>query len=130
MRRRSPWPPLLSLLAVFGLPAVADPADPPSPEILYTSRKEFVRIAPARPLTLNARLTQFAYEPLGLEVAAVGSETAGDTTTHFVKTIDTRTGHEMHRLTMTTPAGGGMAGFLLLGWTPQRQISVTGTDAE
>jgi hypothetical protein len=113
-------PCLLSLLAVLSFPSAADPSGPPSPEILYTSRKEFVRIAPARPLTLNAHLTQFAYEPLGLEVAAVGSETTDDTTTHFVKTIDVRTGHELHRLSMTSApiSDGGQIGFKMLGWTP------------
>lgn len=108
-------PPLLSLLALFSL---ASSGHALRSDVLYTTRGEFVQVSPMRPLTLNAHLTQFAYEPLGLEVAAVGSETSGDQTVHFVKTIDVRTGHEFHRLTITTPSDGAAAGFLLLGWTP------------
>lgn len=112
MRRRFALP--LLLLGLLALPVDADPR----PDILYTTRREFVRVSPPRPLTLNVHLTQFAYDPLGLEVATVGSETTGDTTTYFVKTLAVKNGREFHRLTFTTPADGPAAGFLLQGWSP------------
>lgn len=72
-------------LASLALPTAADSV-PPLPrfsnlrsDILYTHKGEFVQVSPMRPLTLNAHVTQFAYDPLGIEIAAVGSETAGET---------------------------------------------------
>ena len=111
MRRRFTLP-LLSL-ALLTLPVAADPR----PDILYTSRKEFVRVSPAHQLTLNAHIDKFAYDPLGLEVACTGSETQGDQTTYFVKTLDARTGKELHRLTLTVPQDTD-ARLEMLGWTP------------
>lgn len=111
MRRRFTLP--LLLLGLLTLPVAADPR----PDILYTTRKEFVRVGSPRQLTLNAHIDKFAYDPLGLEVACTGSETQGDQTTYFVKTLDVRTGKELHRLTMTLPQDAS-AQFNLLGWTP------------
>jgi len=105
-------PCLLALLALFPRPGHAL-----RPDILYTTRGEFVQVSPMRPLTLNAHIQQFAYEPLGVEVAFVGSEVQADQTVYFVKTMDTRTGHEISRLTVTAPTGGVSAGFILSGWT-------------
>lgn len=112
-------PCLLSLLALCRLPVGAAPPQPSNlrPDILYTTRGEFVQVSPMRPLTLNAHVQQFAYEPLGIEVAFTGSEVQGDQTVYFVKTMDVRTGHEMSRLTVTAPTDGDNAGFLLLGWS-------------
>ena len=109
---------LLFLLAC-GLPASAAPAQPSnlSPDILYTTKGEFVHVSPMRPLTLNAHVTQFAYDPLGIEIAYVGSEVQGDQTVYSVKTMDTRTGHEMSRLSVAAPTGGISAGFILQGWS-------------
>ena len=96
----------LHTMAALALPALAD-APPPLPrpsglrsDILYTHKGEFVQVAPMRALTLNAHVEQFAYDPLGLEIAVAGYETSGETVTHFVKTLDARTGHEMSRLTL------------------------------
>ena len=111
MRRRFTLP--LLLLGLLTLPVAADP----DPDILYTTRKEFVRVSPPHQLTLNAHISQFDYDPLGLEVACTGSETQGDQTTCFVKTLDVRTGKELHRLTMTV-SQYTEARFTLLGWTP------------
>lgn len=111
MRRRFALP--LLLLGLLALPVAADPR----PDILYTSRKEFVRVSPPRPLTLNAHIDKFAYDPLGLEVACAGSETQVGQTTYFVKTLDIRTGKELHRLTMTMPQYTD-ARLEMLGWTP------------
>jgi len=110
---------LLFLLVLCALPVSAAPTQPSNlrSDILYTSRGEFVQVSPMRPLTLNAHVEQFQYEPLGIEVAFVGSEVQGDQTTHFVKTMDVRTGHEMSRLT-TSSIGDEHVGFLLLGWSP------------
>ena len=96
-------PCLLLLLAFCSLPTGAAPSQPSNlrSDILYTTRGEFVQVSPMRPLTLNAHIQQFAYEPLGLEVAIVGSEVQGDQTIHFVKTMDVRSGREMSRLTAT-----------------------------
>ena len=111
---------VLSMLTLCALPARSAPSQPSNlrSDILYTSKGEFVQVSPMRPLTLNAHVQQFAYEPLGVEVAFVGSEAQGDQTVYFVKTLDTRNGHEISRLTVTAPTGGGSAGFRLLGWTP------------
>lgn len=75
----------LLALASLALPIAADPA-PPLPhfsnlrsDTLYTHKGEFVQVSPMRPLTLNAHVTQFAYDPLGIEIAVVSSETAGET---------------------------------------------------
>lgn len=109
---------VLPLLALFAFPALAD--QPPNnlrPDILYTSKGEFLKVGPMRPLTLNAHVEQFEYDPLGIEAAIVGSETQGDQTVHFVKTIDVRNGHELNHLSITGPAGDGRSGFLLLGWS-------------
>ena len=111
MRRRFTLP--LLLLGLLTLPVAADP----DPNILYTTRKEFVRVSPPHPLTLNAHIDKFAYDPLGLEVACTGEETQAGQTTYFVKTLDARTGKELHRLTMTVPQYTE-ARFNLLGWTP------------
>lgn len=103
----------LLLLGLFALPVAADPR----PDILYTSRREFVRVSPPRPLTLNAHIDKFAYDPLGLEVACAGSDTQEGQTTYFVKTLDIRTGKELHRLAMTVLQYTD-AGLDILGWTP------------
>ena len=96
-------------------------ADPPAsnlrPDILHTAKGEFVQVKPMRPLTLNAHVTQFAYEPLGIEVAVVGQEAQGDNTVHFVKVLDARTGHEMERLTQVAPAEDASRYFHLMGWS-------------
>ena len=111
--------PCLLLLLACGFPAGAAPAQPPNvrSDILYTTKGEFVHVSPMRALTLNAHVTQFAYDPLGVEVAYVGSEVQGDQTVYSVKTMDTRTGHEMSRLSVAAPTGGISAGFNLLGWS-------------
>jgi hypothetical protein len=113
-------PPCLLFLLIFcALPVGAAPPQPSNlrHDILYTTRGEFVQVSPMRPLTLNAHVQQFAYEPLGVEVAFVGSEVQGDQTVHFVKTMDVRTGHEMNRLTLSAPSDADTADFLLLGWS-------------
>jgi hypothetical protein len=109
--------PLLFLVAVFALPIHAAPPSNLRTDILYTTRGEFVQVRPMRPLTLNAHVQQFAYDPLGVEVAFVGSEVQGDQIVHFVKTMDVRTGHEMSRLTVTTPTNADTGGFILAGWS-------------
>ncbi len=112
----------LCLLPAVILPAAADPVPAPHPsslrpDILYTHRGEFVQVSPMRPLTLNAHVEQFAYDPLGLEIAYVGSEPQGENTVHFVKTVDARTGHEISRLTLTAPTESQNAGLMLRGWS-------------
>ena len=110
---------LLPLLVRAPLPANAAPAQPSNlrSDIVYTSRGEFVQVSPMRPLTLNAHIQQLAYEPLGVEIAFLGSEVQGDLTVYSVKTMDTRTGREISRLSDTAPTGSTAAGFLLLGWS-------------
>lgn len=108
-------PCLLTLLALFILPPL--PGHALRPDILYLGGGKFVQVGPIRQLTLNAHVTQFAYEPLGVEVAVVGSETVGDTETLFIKTVDVRSGHEMSRLTMTAPVGDKTARYNLIGWS-------------
>ena len=110
---------LLFLLTLCALPIEAAPPQPSNlrADILYITRGEFVQVGPMRPLTLNAHIQQFAYEPLGVEVAFVGSEVQGEETVHFVKTMDVRTGHEMSRLTVTAPSDADAASFNLLGWS-------------
>ncbi len=111
-------PCLLSLLALLSFPSAADPpASALRPDILYTRRGEFVRVMPMRPLTRDAHAQQFAYEPLGIEIAVVGQEVEGDNTVHFVKVLDARTGHEMERLTQAVPAEDDGGGFRLVGWS-------------
>ncbi len=106
------------LLLIFAFSALADTPTSTNlrPDILYTHRGEFVQVKSMRPLTLNAHVEQFAYDPLGIEIAYAGSEPQGENTLHFVKTIDARTGHEISRLTLTASAGQD-ASFLLLGFS-------------
>ena len=113
------FPLIVCLLLSFSLPVYAAPTSPTNlrSDILYTSRGEFVQVSPMHPLTLNAHIQQFAYEPLGLEVAFAGSEVQGDQTVHFVKTIDVLNGREMSRLAITAPTSNEGAGYMLLGWT-------------
>ena len=110
---------LLFLLAFCASPSGAAPPQPSNlrSDILYTTHGEFVQVSPMQPLTLDAHIQQFAYEPLGIEVAFVGSEVQGNQTVHFVKTMDVRSGHEMSRLTVTAPTGADTADFILLGWS-------------
>ena len=121
MPRRFPLPTALLAFASLALSASADPAAPPThpsnlrSDILYTHRGEFVQVSPMRALTLNAHVSKFAYDPLGLEIAVAGSETSGDQVTDFVKTIDAHTGHEISRL--MAQAGDAYGGFDLLGWS-------------
>lgn len=117
--RRPTLPCLLCLLMSCALSAWAAPPQPSSlrSDIIYTTRGEFVQISPMRTLTLNAHIEQFQYEPLGIEIAFVGSEAQGDQTVHFVKTMDVRTGREMSRLTDAAPTGSQATGFILLGWS-------------
>ena len=116
-------PAILLACAGFARPAAADPAAPlPHPsnlrsDILYTHKGEFVQVSPMRPLTLSAHVEQFAYDPLGLEIAYVGSEPQGENTLHFVKTVDVRTGKEISRLTLTAPPEDKLSGFLLHGFS-------------
>jgi len=120
-------PALLCLsLLVCAVTTFADPvspvSDPVSPnrlraDILYTHQGEFVQVKPMRPLTLNAHVEQFAYDPLGLEIAYVGSEPQGENTLHFVKTVDARTGHELSRFTVIAPADSQDTGLMLRGWS-------------
>ena len=113
-------PMIFPLLILCASPTGASPAQPPTnlrSDIIYTSRGEFVQVSPMRQLTLNAHIQQFAYEPLGIEVALVGSEVQGDQTVHFVKTMDVRTGGEMNRLTVIAPSENDSAGFSLIGWS-------------
>ncbi len=112
------------LLPVLLLPVAADPAPNPPPrasslrsDILYTHRGEFVQVKPMRPLTLNAHVEQFAYDPLGIEIAVVGSEPQGEDTVHFVKTLDARTGHEIRRFAFTEPSESQDTALMLRGWS-------------
>lgn len=114
---------LFCLLPAVPLPTLADPAPIPPPrpsslrpDILYTHRGEFVQVSPMRALTLNAHVTQFVYDPLGLEIAYVGSASEGGSTTYFAKTVDARTGHEISRLAYSQQ-GQVLGGFLLLGFS-------------
>jgi len=110
-------PCLLTLLALPPLPTFAL-----RPDIVYLGGGKFVQVGPLRQLTLGTHVRQFAYEPLGAEVAVTGSETDGDTKTLFVKTVDVRTGHEMNRLTMTAPASDPTAQYSLIGWSGSRYL--------
>ncbi len=121
-------PPILTPFALLAfvclaLPAAADPAAPLPrlsnlrSDILYTHRGEFVQVKPMRALTLNAHVSQFAYDPLGLEIAIVGSETSGDQTTDFVKTFDAHTGKEISRYAVTAPTDAQSTGLGLLGFS-------------
>lgn len=115
----------LSLLAV-AVTTFADPVSTVSdavspnrlrPDILYTHRGEFVQVKPMHPLTLNAHVEQFAYDPLGIEIAVVGSEPQGENTLHFVKTVDARTGHEISRFAFTAPSDSQETALMLRGWS-------------
>lgn len=108
----------LSLL-IFPRATFADPAPPTNlrPDILYTHKGEFVQVKPMRPLTLNAHVEQFAYDPLGIEIAVVGSEPQGENTLHFVKTVDARTGHELSRFAFTAPSDSQETALMLRGWS-------------
>lgn len=116
---------LTALLAFtyFPLPAAADPAAPLPrssnlrPDILYTHRGEFIQVGPMRALTLNAHVSQFAYDPLGLEIAVIGSETSGGQTTDFAKTLDAHTGREISRFAMAAPTDAQSTGLGLLGFS-------------
>lgn len=105
------------LLSPLTLVSSASPSRALRSDVLYTSHREFVQVSPMRPLTANAHVSEFAYEPLGIEIAYVGAETSGDTATNFVKVVDVRSGHEMEHLSMTTPADDRFARFHLLGWS-------------
>ncbi len=116
--------PLLLALLCLLLPTLARPvsADTPPPtrlrpDILYTHRGEFVQVKPMRPLTLNAHVTEFVYDPLGIEIAYSGSSIEGDRTTYFVKTVDTRTGHELSQMTLAAPTEDRTTALSLIGWS-------------
>ena len=116
-------PTFLLALACLVLPAAADPA-PPLPhfsnlrsDIIYTHKGEFVQVSPMRPLTLNAYVEQFAYDPLGIEIAYVGSELSGTRITGYIKTLDTRSGREMSRFKAVPLSDSTSSRIALLGWS-------------
>jgi len=78
---------LLALLALIPPPGYAL-----RPDILYLGGGKFVQVGPIRQLTLNAHVSQFAYEPLGQEVALVGRETVGDTPPRISEALDVTAG--------------------------------------
>ena len=116
---------LILLALTYFAPRISADTSPSRPapsnlrgDILYTHRGEFVQVKPMRPLTLTAHVEQFAYDPLGIEIAVSGSDVQGDQTIHFVKTIDSRTGHEISRMTLTSQTGESGYDLMLLGWSP------------
>ncbi len=67
---------------------VALPGHALRPDVLYSPQSGFLQLSPMRAVTLNAHISTFQYDPLGLEVAFAGQEMQGEMTTHFVKVVD------------------------------------------
>lgn len=108
MRPCSPLAPLLWALSLLTLaPVHADtPARLPQLNIIALGQGQVLEAAPPRQLSLNAHVSEFAYQPGGLEIAYAGSETDGDTITQFVKLAGTRHGTLATLLTQSGPSDG------------------------
>lgn len=108
--------PVFAPLLLFFVTAL--PGHALRPDVLYSPQSGFLQVSPMRALTLNAHISAFQFDPLGLEIAFVGEEASAETTTHFVKVVDARSGHEMERLSLTVPIDPEKSGcYRLLGWS-------------
>lgn len=123
---------LLFLLVLFALPAAAEGPPPTAfrKNILYLGQGQILTVMPSRQLTLNAHVSQFRYEPLGVEVAYAGWERTGNAINYFVRVMDTRSGNIMSRLSQTVTAppqsedGDAISqrGYRMLGWSNNGNI--------
>lgn len=113
------------LLAIHALALAETPAPLPQLNIVSLGQGRVMEAAPPRQLSLHAHISEFAYQPGGLEIAYAGSDTDGDKTTQFVNTqfvklVGTRYGTTTTLLVQTPPMGGENATpgpFLLNGWS-------------
>lgn len=129
MRPCSPLAPLLWALSLLTLaPVHADtPARLPQLNVIALGQGQVMEAAPPRQLSLNAHVSEFAYQPGGLEIAYAGSETEGGTTTQFVKLVGTRQGTTTTLLAQTDwPPGSGdaVAPFYIIGWSADARFLV------
>ncbi len=131
MRSFSPLALLLwGLLAAAFAPARADtPARLPQLNIIALGQGQILEAAPPRQLSLNAHVSDFAYQPRGLEIAYAGSDIDSDTTTQFVKLVGTRHGTLATLLTQSGPSDGkgdAVPSFDLVGWSADGCYLVVG----
>jgi len=140
MRPLSPLAPLLWALSLLTLtPARADtPARLPQLNIVALGLGQILEAAPPRQLSLNAHVSDFAYQPRGLEIAYAGSETDSDMTTQFVRLAGTRRGTLAALMTQSGPTHGSDSvaqPFDLVGWSSDgrylvaEQAGAIGTDS-
>lgn len=131
MRPSFPLALLLSALLTPTLaPARADaPAHLPQLNIIALGQGQVLEAAPPRQLSLNAHVSEFAYQPGGLEIAYAGSDTDGDVTTQFVKLAGTRHGTLAALMTQSGPTHGsdGVAQpYFVVGWSSDGRYLVAG----
>lgn len=112
---------LLGLLTAIGLRARADaPAPLPQLNIISLGLGQVLEAAPPRQLSLHAHISEFAYQPGGLEIAYAGSDTEGGTSTQFVKLVGTRYGTTTTLIAQSGPAAdpdNTVPPFLMNGWS-------------
>ncbi len=125
---------LLGLLTAVSLRASADtPAPLPQLNIIALGQGQVLEAAPPRQLSLHAHVSDFAYQPGGLEIAYAGSDTDGEAITQFIKLVGTRYGKTTTLLAQSTPTGKEDARaepFLLDGWSADgRYLVVEHTEA-
>lgn len=130
---------LLGLLTAIGLRARADaPAPLPQLNIISLGLGQVLEAAPPRQLSLHAHISEFAYQPGGLEIAYAGSDTEGGTSTQFVKLVGTRYGTTTTLIAQSGPAAdpdNTVPPFLMNGWSADgrylvvEQYGTMGTDS-
>ncbi len=130
---------LLGLLTAIGLRARADtPAPLPQLNIISLGQGQGLEAAPPRQLSLHARISEFAYQPGGLEIVYAGSDTEDGASTQFVKLVGTRYGTTTTLIAQTSAAAdpdNAVPPFLMNGWSADgrylvvEQYGTMGTDS-
>ncbi len=112
---------LAALLTATGLRAQADtPAPLPQLNIIWLGQGQVLEAAPPRQLSLHAHISEFAYQPGGLEIAYAGSDTESGASTQFVKLVGTRYGTTTTLIAQTSPTAdpdNAVLPFLMNGWS-------------
>lgn len=112
---------LAALLTAIGLRAQADTPTPlPQLNIIALGQGQVLEAATPCQLSLHAHISEFAYQPGGLEIAYAGSNTESGASTQFVKLVGTRYGATTTLIAQTSPTAdpdNAVPPFLMNGWS-------------
>lgn len=88
----------------------------------YLGFGKTLEAAPSRQLSLNANISQFLYQPGGLEIAYAGSQTDGDTVTSYIRLVGVKHGSVATLISTSGKADSSTeseqsAPYALAGWS-------------